>query len=249
MSSLVGSTTLVTGASRGLGRQIAVALANEGATIIGLSRDAKALEETMSLLPVRSRGTALTADLTDESSVQEAVARALAIHDRIDVLVNNAGVAQEKPALDVNVADVRAAFDVNVLGTWSITRAVGASMAAGEGGSIVNIASVMAFVSTPGLLSYSVSKAAVVQMTRVLAVEWARYGIRVNCVAPGYFPTDINADRLREESVSRHLLRRIPMRRFGEVAEIGPTVAHLASPASSYMTGQIVSIDGGLSIP
>lgn len=249
MRSLEGRTALVTGASRGLGREIALTLAQEGAVVAALARDRSALESTMALLPVASRGPVLLADLTDESSVNSAVGEALSALGSIDILINNAGVASERPSLEVTVDEIRGALDVNVLGTWAVTRAVAASMASGAGGSIVNVASVMAFVSTPGLLAYGASKAAIVQMTRILAVEWARHGIRVNCIAPGYFPTEINADRLAEEHVSRALLRRIPMRRFGEIPEIGPLVAYLASPASAYMTGQIVSLDGGMSIP
>jgi NAD(P)-dependent dehydrogenase (short-subunit alcohol dehydrogenase family) len=227
---------------------MAVSLSEAGATVVAVGRDRQALIETLGLLANPQGDDMFVCDLTDESAVEDTVNQICAKFGRIDVLVNNAGVAEEKFALNTTVADMQFALDVNVLGTWAITRAVAQRMFKLQGLKIINVASVMGFVSTPGLLSYSVSKAAVVQMTRVLAVEWARFGITVNCLAPGYFPTEINADRLADEKIAERLLSRTPLRRFGEIGEVGPIVVFLASDATDYMTGQIVSLDGGFSV-
>jgi len=227
---------------------MAVSLSEAGVTVIAIGRDQAALTETLGLCAHIEGASSYVCDLTDEVTVQNTVELICERYGRIDVLVNNAGVANEKFALDTSVSDMRWVLDVNVLGTWAMTRAVAQRMSKLQGLKVINVASVMGFVQMSGLLSYSVSKAAVVHMTRVLAVEWARFGITVNCLAPGYFPTEINAERLADEKVADRLLSRTPLRRFGEIREVGPIVVFLASDATDYMTGQIVSLDGGFSI-
>lgn len=248
MGLLDGKVVAITGANRGLGQQMCKDVMSEGATVVAVGRDRAALDVTLSQLQSGAPTLPVVCDLTDEDSVHAAVATVREQLGRIDVLVNNAGVAIERMAIRLPAGELRQTLDVNVIGTWTMTHAVGDLMSETGGGKIINIASVMAFVSVPGLLAYGVSKAAVVQMTRMLAVEWARYGITVNCIAPGYFPTDINIERLQQEEVSSRLLARIPLRRFGELPEVGRAVVHLASADSDYITGQVLTLDGGMSV-
>jgi 2-deoxy-D-gluconate 3-dehydrogenase len=248
MRPLEGQVVAITGANRGLGRQMCLDVAAAGASVVALGRSRTALEETILALGTDAVALSVECDLVDENSVHAAVATAAERFGRIDVLVNNAGVATERMAMKLPVEELRQTLDVNVVGTWTMTHAVGTLMAEAGGGKIINIASVMAFVSVPGLLAYGISKAAVVQMTRMLAVEWARYGVTVNCLAPGYFPTDINVERLQQEEVAARLLARIPLRRFGELEEIGRAVVQLASSTTDYMTGQVITLDGGMSV-
>ena len=244
--SLSGKTILVTGASSGLGRNFAIALAEAGATIIGAARRIDALGELVAEITGKG-GAALAVpmDVTDMASVRAGVAEAARLSGGIDGLVNNSGVNRRGPLLDIGEADWDAVIDTNLKGVWAVGTEVARHMAdRGKGGSIVNTASLLSFRQSPGATPYAVSKAAVVQLTQQMALEWAANGIRVNAIAPGYFETDLNREFLHSEA-GQKIISRIPFRRVGEHRELTGAMLLLLSDAGSYISGSTISVDGG----
>ena len=163
----------------------------------------------------------------------------------IDILVNNAGITEERPLLEVTDDDWHRVMGVNLDGAFYFCRAVGRQMVERRRGKIVNIGSILGLVGYQNFASYSTSKGALLQFTRTLALEWARYNINVNAIAFGWFETEMNADAMAQEKVREALMRRIPFRRFGHPSEVGPLVVFLASPACDFMTGSVLVMDGG----
>lgn len=235
---LSGKAALVTGASSdGLGAHFAHVLARAGARVIVAARRVDKLEP----LAREIGGEAVALDVADSASV-ETMANAVG---SVDILVNNAGITRAGPALDLDEEDWDATLGTNLKGMWLVSRAIGRAMRdRGTGGSIVNIASITAFRQTPNITPYSVSKAGVVQLTKQMALELARHGIRVNAIAPGYVRTDINRDFF-ETDKGAELIRRIAQRRLGEMDDLTGPLLLLASDASAYMTGSILTVDGG----
>jgi len=246
MFDLSGHVTVVTGASRGLGKAMALTLADAGATVVLVARNREPLEQSAKEIYAKG-GRALTAvcDVTNEEQVAAMVEKVIAECGKVDVLVNNAGIAWERPVLELTIEEFRETLNVNVIGTFLVSKAVGRHMVERRQGKVINIGSVDAVVGAPNLVHYCASKGAVVQFTRALAAEWAKYNIQVNCLCPGYFPTEINMGRLEDEKVRTKVLSRIPLRRFGRPEELGPSVVYLASSATDYMTGQVIVLDGG----
>jgi NAD(P)-dependent dehydrogenase (short-subunit alcohol dehydrogenase family) len=243
---LSGKAILVTGASSGLGRHFATAMAEAGATIVGAARRADALDEMATEIKAKG-GTAhaVTMDVTDTGSVRAGVAEAVRLTGGLDGLINNSGIARRAPLLDRDEAGWDATIATNLKGVWSVGTEVAAAMVArGKGGSIVNIASLLSFRQSTGNTAYAVSKAAVVQLTQQMGLELAEHGIRVNALAPGYFETDINRTFLASEAGQR-ITRRIPMGRVGEHHELTGAMLLLLSGAGSYITGSTFSVDGG----
>ncbi len=238
---LHGKTALVTGASSGFGRHFSKVLAAHGATLV-LAARRSALLDTLVAEIEAAGGTAqaVALDVSDAAKV-EAVVGAL---PAVDVLVNNAGVAGQSRALDCEEAEWRWTFDVNVHAAFFVARQAAKKMMTAGGGSIINIASITGVRPGAGSAAYSSSKAAVIQMTRALAMEWARYGVRVNALAPGYFETDLNREFLHSE-FGQAMMKRVPQRRFGAFHELDGPLLLLASDASSYMTGAVLDVDGG----
>ena len=239
---LSGKTALVTGASSGFGAHFAKLLAREGAHVIAAARREDALSRVAD--EIRSTGGSVTVAKLDISLVASIEALAPQLAD-VDVLVNNAGIAIEGLALEQTEADWDAVVGTNLKGAFFMAQAAARAMKAhGRGGSIVNIASILGVRQIASVLPYSVSKAGVIQMTKTLALEWARYGIRVNAIAPGYFDTDING-WLWETEVGKAMVRRVPQRRLGTLSDLDGPLLLLASDASAHMTGAVLAVDGG----
>jgi NAD(P)-dependent dehydrogenase (short-subunit alcohol dehydrogenase family) len=243
---LTGKVALVTGASRGLGRAIAGGLAEAGANLVLTSRHLRDVEEAAAELERGGQKVLpIQADVTQAAEVEEAVTRAVATMGKIDILVNNAGINIRKPALELTEGDWDQTLDTNLKGCFLVAKAVGRHMVAQQGGSIVNIASMMASVVHAERAAYASSKGGLVQLTRVLAVEWAPYNVRVNAICPGPFLTDLNKVILNDPEKVKYFMDRLPMKRFGKPEELIGSVIFLASEASSYITGTTIYIDGG----
>jgi NAD(P)-dependent dehydrogenase (short-subunit alcohol dehydrogenase family) len=241
-----GKVALVTGASSGLGEHFAQTLAAAGAHVVVGARRLDRLDALVARIASDGgKALAVTLDVTDATSVAEAFARATRETGAPDIVVNNAGIAQTKPALDLQEEDWRRVMDTNLDGAWRVAQAGARAMiAAGKGGSIVNIASILGMRVASHLLAYTAAKAALIQATQALALEWARHRIRVNAIAPGYIETEINSGFFATEA-GQAMVRRVPQRRIGQASELDGALLLLASGASSYMTGSVLVVDGG----
>lgn len=246
MMDLTGRTALVTGASSGLGRHFAGVLARAGARVALAARRTDALAETRAAIKAAG-GSAVTVamDVTDANSVRRAVAEADAALGGIGILVNNAGITASAPFLDMSEEDWDRVIDTNLTGCARVAREVARRMRdGGKGGSIVNIASILGVRVAGQISSYIASKGGLVHLTKAMALELARHGIRVNALCPGYVETDINQDFFATDA-GRTLIKRIPQRRLGRVEELDGPLLLLCSDAGSYMTGSVIAVDGG----
>lgn len=246
---LAGQVALVTGASGGLGRHIALLLAAAGAKVALAARRTELL--TAAALEIDAAGgiaAPIPLDVTRTDSVAAALAAAEAALGPLSLLVNNAGVTVAKPVLEHTEADWDRVLDTNLKGAWLMAREFAARLAAtGRPGRIINIASILAERAIPWGASYSAAKAGLVHLTRVLAMELARYQILVNALAPGFIETDLTRDFLRSEAGKR-LEARIPLRRLGQPDDLDGALLLLASPAGAYLTGAVITVDGGHSV-
>jgi NAD(P)-dependent dehydrogenase (short-subunit alcohol dehydrogenase family) len=240
--SVAGRTALVTGASGGLGRHFAELLAREGASVVIAARRADKLAEVAKQIEADGgEVSTLVMDVADHDSVTAALGPQAPC---FDIVVNNAGGGTIRPALQEDVAGWREMLGSNVDGTWWVSQATAARMVAeGRGGSIINLGSVLGLRVMSQTTAYATSKAAVVQLTKQLALEWARYGIRVNALCPGYFPTE--GEAWQDPDVMAALPRRVPMRRLGQLHELDGALLLLASDAGSFITATTLVVDGG----
>ena len=244
--SLAGQVALVTGASGGLGAHFAQVLATAGATVaVAARRDDRVAAVVSEIVSTGSRALAVSLDVTNPESVASAFDVTEQDAGLVTVVVNNAGIVDGERALDVSESEWDRVIDTNLKGAWVVAQEAARRMiAANIGGSIVNIASILGFRVSGRIAPYAISKAGVVQMTKALALEWSRYNIRVNALAPGYVETDINREFLKSDAGAK-LIRRIPQRRIGRPEDLDGSLLLLASDASGYMTGSIIPVDGG----
>ncbi|MGR4862132.1 SDR family NAD(P)-dependent oxidoreductase [Caulobacter sp. LARHSG274] len=245
MTDLTGRVALITGASSGLGRHFAQVLADRGATVIAAARREAALEAVAAeIAGANGRCHPVVMDVTDADSVAAGIARGTALAGPIDIVVNNAGVAQTQAAIDLSPADWRGAIEPNLTGAFLVAQAAARAMRDSGGGTIVNVASILGERVSKGLAAYAASKAGLIQLTKALALEWASLGVRINALAPGYVETDLNRAFFATEAGAR-LVARIPQRRLGQLSDLDGPLLLLCSDASRYMTGAVIAVDGG----
>ncbi|AGB47165.1 glucose 1-dehydrogenase [Mesorhizobium sp. CO1-1-7] len=244
---LEGKHAFITGASRGLGLAFAEALASAGARVTIGGRKADDLKAAADKL--RTAGHSITEaviDVTDTQSVDQAIAAAETGTAPIDILVNNAGIQRRAPLETFSDADWDALMATNLDGVFKVSRAVVKGMIARQRGSIINVSSVQSVLARPSIAPYAASKGAITMLTKSMAGEWGQHGVRINAIAPGYFKTELNAALVADETFSAWLTGRTPMRRWGEVRELAGAAVFLASDAASFVNGQTLLVDGGI---
>lgn len=242
-------TALVTGASYGIGAAIAQILARDGYDVAVTELQAEALTDTLGKIKAHgARGVPLSLDVRSQASIEVCMQQALAAFGKIDLLVNNAGVLLRKPAVDITREEWQTVIDVNLTGTFFMSQQMGRHLIATKRkGSIISIASTHGVVGIGGISAYGISKAGISHMTRMLAIEWAPHGIRVNAIAPGTTETPTRKKSLGADPERRQMMiERIPFKRFCTEADVAGMAGYLASPAADYVTGQTLLVDGGL---
>jgi len=223
-----------------------VALAGAGADVALAARSKDALEETARLAGAGGRRTLIVpTDVSSYAEVEALVHRTLGELGRLDIVVNNSGVAKVAPLVEMTPDDWRFMVDVNLTGVFNGCRAAAPHLIAQKSGKVINVASVLGQVGLPGYTVYGATKGGVIALTRTLGVEWARHNIQVNAIAPGWFATDMTNEAFAVPAINQRLTRDIPARRIGRAEEIGPLAVYLASAGSDFMTGQTLFLDGG----
>ena len=242
---LDGKVAVITGASSGIGARFARVIDALGGTVVVSARRTDRIQDLAASL---ERGDAVACDVSEEGASAALIATALSHHQRVDVVIANAGITAVTPALREPAAGFARVVGVDLVAPFELAQAAAVHMReAGEGGAIVNVASAAAFGSTPLLpqASYVAAKTGLVGLTRELALQWARYGIRVNAICPGMFPSEMTAELVESDELRAAFEREVPLGRVGQTHELDAAIAFLVSPASSYMTGQALIVDGG----
>ncbi len=243
---LNGKVAVVVGGTSGIGRAIAHGFAHAGADVIPTSRRAEQVDiAAREIEEIGRRSLRVTSDVADRQSLEHVLAEAIKAFGKVDILVNSAGRTKRIPAIDFPEDEWNAIMDTNLTGTLRACQVFGKHMLERESGSIINIASLSTFVALYEVAPYSASKAAVGSLTKSLAIEWSSRGVRVNAIAPGVFRTALNQKLLDETERGREFLMRTPMKRFGNVEELAGAAIFLASDAASFVTGEIIAVDGG----
>ena len=245
--SLSGRVALVTGASSGIGRALALGLAAAGARVVAVARRADRLDGLVREIE-QSGGSALAAqaDVTDAESIERAFDAAENAYGIVNVIVSNAGVTDARNFLKIDAAARDAVFDTNLRGVWNVGQAAARRLVAAKaGGSIINVASVLGLGVQPGLASYCASKGAVIQLTRSMAIDLTKHNIRVNALAPGWFKTELN-EEFFDSPTGIERIAQMPARRLGKIEELVGPVVMLASDAGSFINGSVIAVDGAL---
>jgi len=243
---LTGKSAVVVGGTSGIGRAIALGLAEAGADVVPTSRRREQVEAAASEIEERGRRSVrVVSDVSDSTSLQNVLDTCIAAFGKVDILINSAGRTKRAPTLDFLEEDWAAIIDTNLTGTLRACQVFGRHMIERRYGRIVNIASLSSFVALHEAAAYSASKAAVASLTKSLAIEWAVHGVNVNAIAPGVFRTALNQKLLDQSERGREFLLRTPMRRFGKVEELAGAAVFLASDAASFVTGEVLVVDGG----
>ena len=244
--SLDGKRALVFGGTSGLGKSIALGFAEAGADVVPVSRRAEEVQKTAGEIRALGRRTIeFTADVTHREDIQRVIDRMRAEMGRIDILVNSAGTTKRAPSLEFADEDWNRVLNINLNGTWYACQMVGRVMKEQAYGRIINIASIGAFLSLYEVTAYCASKGAVAMMTRCLGAEWVKYNITVNALAPGVFETPLNRNVVHEPGRKASIMAHTPMKRFGNLEEIKGVAIFLASDSASFVTGEVIAVDGG----
>ena len=245
---LTGRVALITGSSRGIGLALARALASAGARVVLNGRDPATLAAASALLAAEGVVTAVSAfDVTDEPGATAAIAALERDVGAIDVLINNSGITVRAPLEDFDTADWERIMATNLTGAFKVGRAVARHMIPRRRGKLVNVCSINSELARYSITPYVTSKGGLKNLTKGMAIDWARHGIQVNGIGPGYFATDLTAPLVADAEFSAWLGKRVPAGRWGDVKELGGTAIFLASAASDFMTGQVLYVDGGMS--
>ncbi len=243
---LQGKTAVVVGGTTGIGHALSLGLADAGADVVASSRRAEQVAQTAAEIEAKGRKTLRrTSDVGDRASLQTLCDEVLQAFGKVDILINCAGTTKRAPTLDFPEADWDLIIDTNLTGTLRGCQVFGKAMLSRGYGRIINIASLSTYVGLFEVAAYSASKAAVGALTKVLAVEWSRHGVCVNAIAPGVFRTDLNANLLDSTERGREFKLRTPMGRFGKTEELVGAAVYLASDAASFVSGEIIVVDGG----
>jgi NAD(P)-dependent dehydrogenase (short-subunit alcohol dehydrogenase family) len=243
---LKDKVAIVTGASRGLGKAMAIGLAKAGAKIVAASRSVDDLNQTIEEVKKSgSDGFAVKCDVCKKEDIENVVKEAIDKYGKIDILVNNAGILKMSPAEQMSIEDWDKVICVNLKGQFMFAQTVGKEMIKQKSGAIINIASIAGQFGFPNAVSYDCSKGGIILMTKALAAEWGKHGVRVNAIAPGAFRTAMTEPMLKSDDFKTMIKTSAPLGRFGEPEELSGVAVFLASDAASYVTGHTLVVDGG----